>query len=136
MLQLASYQRRIYLLKKNQILYVFLSFFRYKKFILDEMAKQKMNNEHRLGHSLGKKKTIWFFLWFFIFQTYRKYGSILLGHFIKHKYLIVEECCTIVESRCIGCTYIHIEKQFICKYLLSKVERTLLTKYLLHHPNQ
>ena len=61
---------------------------------VDEMAKQKMNNEHRLGHSLGKKKTIWFFLWFFIFQTYRKYGSILLGHFIKHKYLIVEECCT------------------------------------------
>ena len=44
----------------NQILYVFLSFFRYKKFILDEMAKQKMNNEHRLGHSIGKKKTYGF----------------------------------------------------------------------------
>ena len=32
-------------------------------------------------------------IWVFLFQKYNKFGSVLLiGHFIKHKPLIYEEC--------------------------------------------
>ena len=42
----------------------------------------------RCSSSTKGKKTAWVF----VFQKYSKFWSVLLGHFIKHKLLISEEC--------------------------------------------
>ena len=70
----------------------------------------------------------------YLFQTYGKFGSISLGHFIKHKPLISEECgldpsdnAGIIFFR--YATYVQKGLPFVKPQMHYLITTTLLTPY-------